>query len=66
MCILFAANVFAATSANDEQLDEKQQQTPQQVKPADNSKPPTGTPAVTFTPSEKVGADSAVSFPVDI
>jgi len=65
LCILFAGNLFAATPANDEQMDEKQK-TPQQLKPVDNSKPPTGAPAVTFTPSEKVGADSAVSFPVDI
>jgi hypothetical protein len=65
MCILFATNLFATTPDNDEQTDEKQE-TPQKVKPVDSSKLKTGTPAVTFTPSEKVGADSAVSFPVDI
>lgn len=27
---------------------------------------PAGTPTTTFTPSEKIQADSAVSFPVDI
>jgi hypothetical protein len=66
ICILFSGNLSAATPANDEQLDEKQQQTPQQIKPVDSSKLQTSTPAATFTPSEKVGADSAVSFPVDI
>jgi hypothetical protein len=28
--------------------------------------PQTAPPATTFTPSERIGADSAVSFPVDI
>ena len=65
ICILLAGNLYAATPANNEPADEKQE-TSQQVKPDDNSKPPASTPAPTFTPSEKVGADSAVSFPVDI
>ena len=65
VCILFSGNLYATTPANDEQTDEKQL-TPQQVQPVDNDKLPTAAPAVTFTPSEKVGADSAVSFPVDI
>ncbi len=33
---------------------------------AAGSKTTPGKPASSFTPSEKVGADSAVSFPVDI
>ena len=65
VCILLASNLFAATPANDEQTDEEQQ-TQQQEKPVDSGKLQTSTPAITFTPSEKVGADSAVSFPVDI
>jgi len=65
VCILFAGNLLAATPANDEPANEKQETT-QQVKPVDSSKLQSSTPAVTFTPSEKVGADSAVSFPVDI
>ena len=65
VCILFASNLFAATPANDETANEKQE-SPQQVKPVDSSKLQSSTPATTFTPSEKVGADSAVSFPVDI
>jgi hypothetical protein len=39
-----------------------QQQTP----PAGKSAKPAGKPAATFNPSEKISADSAVSFPVDI
>ena len=62
--MLLAGTLFAA-AAEDNDTD-TEQQTPQQVKPADNSKPKTAAPAKTFTPSEKVGADSAVSFPVDI
>lgn len=65
LCVVFAANLHAATPANDEPAD-TEQKAPQQVQPVDNSKLPTAAPAVTFTPSEKVGADSAVSFPVDI
>jgi hypothetical protein len=34
--------------------------------PPDGSKKTPGKPAGSFTPSEQVGADSAVSFPVDI
>ncbi len=33
--------------------------------PADETRKPSA-PAPVFTPSEKIGADSAVSFPVDI
>ncbi len=33
--------------------------------PADDRRKPSA-PAPVFTPSEKIGADSAVSFPVDI
>jgi len=65
ICILLAGNLFAATPAGNKPA-EKEQATQQQVKPVDSSKLKTGTPATTFTPSEKVGADSAVSFPVDI
>ena len=65
ICILLAGNLYAATPADDERTDEEQE-TQQQVKPVDSSKLQTSTPAITFTPSEKVGADSAVSFPVDI
>ena len=65
VCILLAGNLFAASPANDEPAD-KEQKTSQQVKPVDSSKLQKSTPAITFTPSEKVGADSAVSFPVDI
>ena len=51
-----AADVVAGTPAQ-----------PQQQKPqAGKSAQPAGKPAATFNPSEKISADSAVSFPVDI
>ena len=62
--ILLAGTLFAATAEDNDTGSE--QQTPQQANPADSGKPKTPAPAKTFTPSEKVGADSAVSFPVDI
>jgi hypothetical protein len=34
--------------------------------PARQDPQPVRKPAATFTPTEKIGADSAVSFPVDI
>ena len=62
--ILLAGSLFAAV-AEDSNLDEEQPVT-QPAQPADSSKPKAPAPAKSFTPSEKVGADSAVSFPVDI
>jgi len=40
--------------------------TPAPSRAADSGRQKTSTPARTFTPSEKVKADSAVAFPVDI
>ena len=62
--ILLAGTLFAAVAEED--TAKAAQQAPQQPGPADSGKPKTPAPAKTFTPSEKVGADSAVSFPVDI
>jgi hypothetical protein len=65
LCILLAGNLFAAPPAEDN-TTQTEQNAPQQSKPADSSTLPPRAPATSFTPSEKVGADSAVSFPVDI
>ncbi len=62
--MLFAGSLFAAAAQDSN--PESEQQAPQQAKPDDSGKPKTVAPASSFTPSEKVGADSAVSFPVDI
>jgi hypothetical protein len=62
--VLLAGTAFAAVAedytADAEQPDVQQQQ------PADKRTPQRPAPASSFTPSETVGADSAVSFPVDI
>jgi hypothetical protein len=62
--MLLAGTLFAAAAENNN--TDARQPVAQQQKPAADSKPQRPAPATTFTPSEKVGADSAVSFPVDI
>lgn len=64
--LLFAANLQALSTEEGKQQPGGQAVT-QKYKPppASSSKPPRA-PADTFTPTEKIGADSAVSFPVDI
>jgi hypothetical protein len=63
--LLFAANLQALSTGEDKQQPTGQAVTQKYKPPASNSKQP-GAPADTFTPTEKIGADSAVSFPVDI
>jgi hypothetical protein len=65
LCFLLASTVFAAVPAEDDR-SETEPKAPQQSTPADRASRPPRPPSLTFTPSEKVGADSAVSFPVDI
>ena len=63
--------LIAALAASAPPASAPQAQTPPASAPAspragvgDEQKSPA--PAATFTPSERIGADSAVSFPVDI
>jgi hypothetical protein len=65
VCMLLAGNLFAAASAEDNNT-ETGKSSPQATQKDDRGKTKSSPPATTFTPSEKVGADSAVSFPVDI
>ena len=59
-----AGSLFAQQAAD---VEEGVPAAPQQQKPpAGKSAKPAGKPAATFNPSEKISADSAVSFPVDI
>jgi hypothetical protein len=39
---------------------------PESARAADSGRQKSSAPAATFTPSEKIKADSAVAFPVDI
>ena len=65
VCLLLTGNPFAAASAEDNNT-ETQKNKPRAAQTDERSDTKTSPPATTFTPSEKVGADSAVSFPVDI
>jgi len=59
-----SSQLLAADSADDQQV------TPAapapMTAPAEQRQPATPPPAASFTPSDKVSADSAVSFPSDI
>ena len=62
--LLLAGNLQALSPDTDKQQPTGKQAT--QKPAAGNSSRQTGKPAATFTPTEKIRADSAVSFPVDI
>ena len=66
-CMLAAGNLLALDSQDDRQAPGSRK-TPVEkhdppAKPRSQQRPK---PATTFRPSEKISADSAVSFPVDI
>ncbi len=67
LTVLFfvTGNSHAAPPAEDERPD-TMQPVPPQEKTAETGRKKSASPAPVFTPSEKIGADSAVSFPVDI
>ena len=59
--------VQAAQSASGDQADQAQQQPPAGAGQQDQGRrKPAARPADSFKPTEKIRADSAVSFPVDI
>ena len=69
--LLLAGNLQALSVDQEKQQQQQQQQQADQLqvqkyqsKGSDNKK--SAPSATTFTPTEKIGADSAVSFPVDI
>ena len=65
--LLLAGNVQALSPDTDKQQVSGQAATQQdQPSASKDSSKRSGKPAATFNPSEKIGADSAVSFPVDI
>lgn len=61
-CLLQLSGAVLAAQGEAQQPTDKN--AGQSAPPDDRPRPPA--PADTFTPSEKIGADSAVSFPVDI
>jgi hypothetical protein len=66
-CMVVATNLHAQ-SATDAATAGRTQQAPQEqrVPPVKQEARQPAKPAATFTPSERIGADSAISFPVDI
>jgi hypothetical protein len=69
--LLLAGNLQALSV--DQEKQQQQQQQPQgdqlqvqKYQSKGNDKKKSAPSATTFTPTEKIGADSAVSFPVDI
>ena len=73
LVLLFALateNTHALKLQSDERTDQnsaaEQQSQPEKRATEDRNKPKSSQPPRGFTPSEKIEADSAVSFPVDI
>ena len=60
------AGASVCVAADEEKKSSSEPATPKQTQPAKKDSKKRTAPAPVFTPSEKVGADSAVSFPVDI
>jgi len=67
VCISASGNLQADPAVDDSETTTTQQAGPEQHRPPVIQAPrKAAKPATTFKPSEKIGADSAVSFPVDI
>ena len=67
VCLAATGNLQAQPAADIAEGVPAQPAAPRQQTPsAGKSAKPAGKPATTFNPSEKISADSAVSFPVDI
>ena len=64
--LLFAVNVLAFSPDTDKQHPTGKAAAQTNKPAASQSSRQSGKPAATFTPTEKIGADSAVSFPGDI
>ncbi|MGB5440453.1 MAG: hypothetical protein WBN90_12495 [Gammaproteobacteria bacterium] len=66
-CMAASGNLYAQSAADDAEAAPTQQTQPATPSPPAKQSPrQTQKPAPTFKPSEKISADSAVSFPVDI
>ena len=68
LACLTASGTLYALTAQDEKAAATERETAAQKRSAPVKPRPQKTkkPATTFKPSERIGADSAVSFPVDI
>ena len=69
LSITASGTLYALTAQDGTAAATDQEAAAPKQKPAPSAKPrpqKTKKPATTFKPSERIGADSAVSFPVDI
>jgi|GEM_PF-1525762 len=68
--VLGTENIHALRLQSDERTNQnsatEQESKPEKRETNDSNKPKSSQPPRGFTPSEKIEADSAVSFPVDI
>jgi hypothetical protein len=66
-CMTATGNLYALTAEDDSETRPVQQAAPEKYgRSAEQGSRKSAKPAATFKPSERIGADSAVSFPVDI
>ena len=68
-CLTACGSLYALTAPDEKAATTDQETAAEKQKPAPSAKPrpkKVKKPATTFKPSERIGADSAVSFPVDI
>jgi hypothetical protein len=66
-CMAIDTNLYAQQATDAAAAGTTQQAQPEKhVPPAGQDSRQAAKPAATFTPSEKISADSAISFPVDI
>ena len=66
-CVAACGNLYALSVEDDKEAATARESAPEKRSPpAEQSSRPARKPAATFKPSERIGADSAVSFPVDI
>lgn len=69
-CLAMDTNLYAQQATDAAAAGTTQQAQPEKpekrVPPAGQDSRQAAKPAATFTPSEKISADSAISFPVDI
>jgi len=67
VCITATGTVYALTAQDEKDASTTRDTATQKRSPPVKQSPKkTKKPATTFKPSERIGADSAVSFPVDI
>ena len=64
--VFFVNGLLLADPPVEDSRPDSVQAAPQQKKTAETARKKPVSPAPVFTPSEKISADSAVSFPVDI